>query len=1202
MLARFFIDRPVLAWVISVVIVLLGAIAAGFLPIAEYPDITPPTVRVTATYPGANSQVVADTVAAPIEQQVVGVEGMMYMSSQSNNDGTYTLDVTFELGTDVNMAQVLVQNRVAIGEPTLPDVVRTIGVAVKKRSPDILLGISLYSEDDPETGRPYYDSLYLSNYATIQVKDAVARVEGVGDVTILGQQDYSMRVWLDPDKLQSRNLTVGDVIRVLREQNVQVAAGQIGQPPVPNGQDFQYTLGTLGRLVEAEQFADIILKTGSDGEVTYLRDVSRTELGARSQDTLARLDRRPSSGVAVFLLPGSNALNTAELINARMRELEARFPSGLRYAIVYDTTPFIRDSVSEVLHTLRDSVILVALVILLFLQDWKALLLPVIDVAVSLVGTFAVMALLGFTLNNLTLFGLVLAIGIVVDDSIVVLENIERWLEKGLPVREATIKAMNEITGPIFGITLVLSSVLLPSAFLGGITGQFFRQFALTISVSMIISAINAMTMTPARAAWIFAGRGQKSEVGGQRSDGGALTSDLRPLTSGTEALPWWSFAILGGLASLWLLAPNLGAWLGLAAGGGRGEAVPAGLRASLLTSGISCILFLPGALAGGALGWFLIRPVNWGLDRFFRGFNWLFERATRAYGKTVGWCLRLSAVVLLLYAGLIGLTGFAFNRVPSGFVPIQDKGYLVANIQLPDSASLERTVAVTDAVEKIALNTPGVGHTVAIPGTSFVLNANSSNYSNIFVILKPFHQRRDPAQSAEAIAGRLRARLQREVPEARVLAFGAPAVRGLGNAGGFKLMVEATGDVDFDALQARADGLAARGNQQPGLVGLFNGFRARSPQLHAEIDRTKVRTMGVALTDVFDALQAYLGSYYVNDFNRFGRTWQVNVQADAPFRVDAETVKQLKVRNADGDMVPLGAVVEIRDSAGPVTITRYNMFPAATITGSWQPGVSTGDVLRTMEELSAKELPRSMTSEWTELSYLQKQSSKVEQFRDLRQNPFSAFVLGAVLVFFVLAGLYESWSLPAAVILVVPMCVLCAITGVAVRGMDNNIFTQVGFVVLIGLACKNAILIVEFARDRQQEGASRFAAAVEAARVRLRPIVMTTACFIHMVPPYFATGAGAEMRRSVATAMLWGAFGVTLFGIFLTPVFYSVIRWLSAQKPVKPAPRHGAYVAPAGVAPEDVNWATLGAFHANNGEPEFAGIDARTRPAARQL
>jgi multidrug efflux pump len=589
-----------------------------------------------------------------------------------------------------------------------------------------------------------------------------------------------------------------------------------------------------------------------------------------------------------------------------------------------------------------------------------------------------------------------------------------------------------------------------------------------------------------------------------------------------------------------------------------------------------------------------MIGPVNRVLGGFFRGFNWIFERTTEAYGKSVGWCLRLSVVVLLVYVGLIGLTGFGFARVPGGFVPIQDKGYLVVNIQLPDSASLERTVEATAAVEKIALETPGVAHTVAVPGMSFVLNANSSNYGNMFVILKPFHERRDPSLAGEAIVGRLRGRLQREVPEARVLAFGAPAVRGLGNAGGFKLMVEATGDVDFDALQARADSLAARGNQQPGLVGLFNGFRARTPQLYAEIDRTKVRTMGVALTDVFDALQAYLGSYYVNDFNRFGRTWQVNIQADAPFRVDAETIKQLKVRNADGDMVPLGAVVDVRESAGPVTITRYNMLPAATITGSWRPGVSTGEVLRTMESLSDKELPRSMTYEWTELSYLQKQASKVEQFRDLRQNPFSAFVLGAVLVFFVLAGLYEGWSLPLAVILVVPMCVLCAITGVAVRGLDNNIFTQVGFVVLIGLACKNAILIVEFARDRQQEGASRFDAVVEAARVRLRPIVMTTMCFVHMAPPYFAAGAGAEMRRSVGTAMLWGAFGVTLFGLFLTPVFYSVVRRLADRKPFEPVALHGPDAVPARQEPV--------ASHATNGKAGHAILDLTTngRPGKR--
>jgi multidrug efflux pump len=657
------------------------------------------------------------------------------------------------------------------------------------------------------------------------------------------------------------------------------------------------------------------------------------------------------------------------------------------------------------------------------------------------------------------------------------------------------------------------------------------------------------MTMTPARAVWIFANRkpGQHGE-------------------QGKEALPWWSFALLGGVATLWLLPPMLGPWVGLPAGE-AGEAAPGGLKATLLTWGISCLLFLPGALAGGLLGWVVIRPVNWFLGQFFRAFNWLFEQATHVYGRSVGWCLRLSAIVLLVYAGLVGLTGYGFAHVPSGFVPIQDKGYLLANIQLPDAASLERTVEATEAAEKIALEVPGVAHTVALPGMSFVLNANSSNYSSMFIILDPFSERRDPALSSEAILARLRARLAQEVPEARVLVFGAPAVRGLGNAGGFKLMVESTGDVDFDALQAQADNLVAQGNQQRGLVGLFNGFRARTPQLYVDVDREKVKTMGVALTDVFDALQAYLGSYYVNDFNRFGRTWQVNVQADASFRVDAETVKQLKVRNADGDMVPLGAVAEIHDTAGPVQVTRYNMFPAAAISGASLPDVSTGDVLASMEKL-ARNLPRSMNSEWTELSYLQKQSSQVEQFRDLRQNPFSAFVLGAVLVFFVLAGLYESWSLPLAVILVVPMCVLSALTGVAVRGMDNNIFTQVGFVVLIGLACKNAILIVEFARDRQMEGVSVFNAAVEAAVVRLRPILMTSACFIHMLPPYFAGGAGAEMRRSLGTAVLWGAFGVTLFGIFLTPVFFYVIRRLIRQRTATGGGDEGRDQAVPAIAP----------------------------------
>jgi multidrug efflux pump len=1135
MLARFFIDRPILAWVISIIIVLLGGLAALFLPIAQYPDVTPPTIRVTATYPGANAQVIAETVAAPIEQQINGVERMMYMSSQSVNDGSYSLDVTFELGTNVDTAQVLVQNRVQIAQPSLPDRVKAIGVTVKKQSPSILLLVNLYSDDDPATGKPYYDQLYMSNYATIGLRDALARLEGVGDVQILGQQDYSMRVWLDPDRLTSRNLTAGDVVKVLQEQNIQVAAGQVGQPPVSRGQDFQYTLSTLGRLTEPEQFKEIVLKTGTDGQITYLRDVSRAELGAKNQDQQSRLDGKPSAGLAIFQLPGSNALDTADLLHAKMKELEKRFPRGLKYAIAYDTTPFVRESVNAVADTLRDAILLVALVVLVFLQDWKSLLLPIIDVAVSLVGTFAVMMLLGFSFNNLTLFGLVLAIGIVVDDSIVVLENIERWLEKGLPVREATIKAMGEITSPIFAITLVLSSVLLPSAFLGGLTGQFFRQFALTISVAMVISAVNAMTMTPARAEWVFGGR--------KRDEHGQMQKEI---------LPWWSAAILGGLATYWILTPLLGVRLGLAPPSPQGEAEPnaGGFSQTLATWGVYSVLFMPGALVGGALGWFLMKFVNQFLGKLFRGFNWLFDKTTNVYGAGVGWMIRLAVIVLVIYACLIGLTGFLYTHTPTGFIPNQDKGYLLVNVKLPDSASQERTVAVCESIEKIGAETPGVAHTITVAGLSFIFNANSSNFATAFIILKPFEERREAALSGDAITALLRQRFAKEIPEAQALVFGAPAVDGLGNAGGFKMMVESTGDTNFANLQAQADNLAAKGRAVPGLIAVFNSFDASTPQLYVDVDRAKVKTMNVPLTDVFDSLQIYMGGYYVNDYNRFGRTWQVNVQADAKFRLDTEALKQMNVRTGDGDMVPLGAVIRVRDEEGPVFITRYNMNPAAAIYGASLPFISTGVALQTMENLATRELPPSMFTEWTDISYLQNQASKTNSVRALLNNPNSAFVLGIVLVFFVLAGLYESWSLPLAVILVMPMCILSALVGLMFASMDINIFVQVGFVVLIGLAAKNAILIVEFARDREVEGLPAKEAAIEAAKVRLRPIIMTSFAFILGVfPLVIAAGAGAEMRRTLGLAVFAGMIGVTAFGIFLVPVFYAVVRRLAGGK-----------------------------------------------------
>jgi multidrug efflux pump subunit AcrB len=1140
--ARFFIDRPVFAWVISIVIVIAGLAAALTLPIAQYPEITPPTVSVTATYPGADAKVIADTVAAPIEQQVNGVENMLYMSSQSSNDGSYTLNVTFNLGVDLNMAQVLVQNRVAMALPSLPPTVQAVGVTTKKKSPSILLVVNLYSETNPETGKPFYDQLYLSNYATIQVRDELARLEGVGDVNYLGQQDYSMRVWLDPDKLASRNLTAGDVVRALQEQNVQVAAGAVGRPPVPTGQDLQLTMTTLGRLVEAEQFADIVIRAGTsapaaggaadraantDAAVVRLRDVGRIELGAKAVDQDATLDGKPTVGLPIYQLPGSNALDTADRVRAKMTELEKRFPAGLKYAIVYDTTPFIQESVTEVFHTLRDAIILVTVVILLFLQDWKAMILPLIDVGVSLVGTFAIMKLMGFSLNNLTLFGLVLAIGIVVDDAIVVLENIEVWMAKGYAVREATIHAMDEITGPIVGITLVLCAVFLPSTLIPGITGQFYKQFALTIAASMLLSATNAMTMTPARATTVF-GHRQPGAHGGH--------DDTR------EALPWWGVAALGGWLAVWLLAPHVEAWLGVAD--------------RLRLTAVWVCLFLPAAL----VGWALSPHVSWGLGRFFRGFNWVFEKATAAYGWVVGRLLRLAVIVLLVYAGLLGLTWYGFTHVPTGFIPSQDKGYLVVNVLLPDSASLERTRDVMRRLGAIAGETDGVEHVILNAGQSFVLNANSSNFGGGFFVLKPFDERRGADRHSDAVAATIRRRCAAEIPEALVSIFGAPPVDGLGTAGGFKLMVQDRGDAGLDVLQGQADELADQGTKQPGLVGLFNGFRANTPQLYIDVDRTKCKSLGVPLNDVFQTLQVFMGGYYVNDFNRFGRTWQVNIQADAPFRVDAETVKQLKVRNAKGDMVPLGTLADIRDSTGPVSITRYNMYPAAAINGGSLPGVSTGTVIRTMEALADKVLPASMAVEWTELMYMQKIAGNTAIF---------AFVGAVVLVYLVLAAQYESWPLPWAVILVVPMCLLCAIAGVALARMDVNIFVQIGFVVLVGLASKNAILVVEFARDREKEGMSSYDATIRGSTVRLRPIIMTSFAFIlGVLPLVIAHGAGAEMRRTLGTAVFSGMLGVTFFGIFLTPVFYYVVARLTGSPWAKPGPAAAEKTPPANHGP----------------------------------
>jgi multidrug efflux pump subunit AcrB len=1160
-IARFFVDRPVFATVISVVIVLAGFVAWGTLPVAQYPEVTPPTVLVTAFYPGANAPTVRDTVAAPIEEQVSGVEGMMYMSSRCTNDGAYNLVVTFKLGMDSDMAQVLVQNRVSLALPVIPALVQNEGITVKKQSPNTLMIVNLLSPD----GR--YDDLFLSNYATIYVKDELGRLPGVAGISYLGQRDYSLRAWLDPDKMAALNLSAMDVVTAISQQNVQVAAGQIGQQPAPRGTQFQLTVNTLGRLVEPEQFADIILKGGQGGGqgmpastggsggqtsqgsqggqtaqddstgtddpspqstgLVRLRDVARVERGSQQYDQSCTRDGKPSVALSIYQLPGSNALETAHGVYAKMKELKNRFPDGLDYQIVYDTTPFIRESVNEVWYTLRDAVILVAVVVLLFLQDWRAMILPMIDVPVSLIGTLAVMALLGFTLNNLTLFGLVLAIGIVVDDAIVVLENIERLIATGLDARTATIKAMEEITGPVLAITLVLSAVFVPCCFLGGISGQFFRQFAVTIAVSTIISAINALTMTPSRAVLIF-----KSEEG--KGPG-----------HHREALPWWFFAILGGVLTAWLGPMFVAGPLAGASGFLARLGVPAGEELpTWLSWAVTIAYAAPGVLLGGVAGWFLIRPVNAGLGWVFRGFNRLFDRLTGTYGATVGRVLRLSAVVVVVYGGLLALTYWQFQRTPTGFIPQQDKGYLILNVQLPDSASVERTEEVMAQIEALARETPGVKHTVGISGQSLILSANAPNLGSMYVLLDEFDKRRGPGLGADAIATRIRERCGREVSEAVVSAFGAPPVDGLGTTGGFNLIVEDRGNLGPAELQKVSERIVGRGRQTPGLTGLFNSSGANTPWLYLDIDRSKCMALGVSVNDVFNTLQVYLGSYYVNNFNAFGRTWQVNVQADPRFRSQVSDIRQLQVRNNQGQMVRLGTLMDVRDVSGPVMVMRYNLYSAAAITADPAPGTGSSQAVARLQDAAAKELPQSMQTEWAGLAYLQNQAGNSAMW---------FFALAVVFVFLVLAAQYESWTLPLAVILVVPMCLLCSVVGVHLAGIEVTIFTQIGFVVLVGLASKNAILIVEFAKQRQEAGVPRGQATLEAVKLRLRPILMTSFAFIFgVVPLVMATGAGAEMRRSLGVAVFAGMLGVTLFGIFLTPVFYYVIQWLGERRAVR--------------------------------------------------
>ncbi|MBK8908423.1 MAG: efflux RND transporter permease subunit [Rhodospirillales bacterium] len=1046
--SHFFIDRPIFAAVVSIFITLIGGVAFFTLPVAQYPEIAPPSVVVRAQYSGASAETVAQTIATPLEQEINGVDNMLYMTSQSTSNGRLMLTVTFALGTDLDEAQVLVQNRVALAVPRLPQEVRNVGVSVAKQSPDLLMVIHLSSPDGSR------DQLYLTNYATLSVKDILARIDGVGNVTVFGARDYSMRIWLDPEKMAARKLTAGDVVTALREQNVQVASGVINQPPVPSPGAFQLNVETQGRLTDVEQFGDIIVKADAKGRVTRVRDIARVELGAQDYESNGYLDERVAVPMGIFQRPGSNALETADRLTATMERLSQSFPPGLRYDIVYNPTQFIAESVREVFVTIFEAVALVVVVIVLFLQTWRASIVPIVAIPVSLIGTFAVLSALGFSLNNLSLFGLVLAIGIVVDDAIVVVENVERNLREGLSPKDAAHRTMDEVGGALIAIALVLSSVFIPAAFIGGISGQFFRQFAVTVATSTIISLVVSLTLSPALCALLF-----KSHNETPHDRGSPLTRPFRA---------------------------------------------------------------------------------------FFRGFNRGFDRLASGYGGMTRRLVRIPVIMLLIYAGLVGLTGWQFTMAPTGFIPQQDQGYLIAVIQLPPGASLDRTDEVMLRAARTALAVDGVAHVVPISGLEGSTFTNAPNAGVIFTILDPFEERAEAGLSADKTREALNARLQ-GIQEAFILVIAPPSVRGIGSTGGFKMMVEDTRGRDLKALEAAVQDLVAAANQTPGLANVFTLFNTRTPKVYADIDRVRAEILEVSADDVFETLETYLGSVYVNDFNLLGRTYRVTAQADGRFRQDIDDIADYKTRNAGGEMVPIGSVASFRDITGPYRLARHNLYNAAAVQGSTTPGTSTGYALETMERLAAERLPEGYQFEWTELSYQEKQVGDTTLY---------VFTAAVVFVFLLLAAQYESWGLPLAVILIVPMCLLAAINGLLLRGMDVNILSQTGFIVLVGLAAKNAILIVEFAKQNEDAGLDRFEAAAQAARVRLRPILMTSLAFIlGVVPLVIATGAGAEMRQSLGTTVFFGMLGVTLFGLIFTPVFYTVIRRFVPAARRDPAP-----------------------------------------------
>jgi len=1038
-ISHFFIDRPIFASVVSIIFVILGGVGFTRLPVAQYPEIAPPTITVTGQYPGASADVVAATVVTPIEQQINGVENMIYMSSNSTSDGAFTISVTFDIGTNLDIAQVQVQNRVSVAQPRLPADVRNIGVTVNKASPDIMMVVHLYSPDNSR------DTLFISNYATIEITDALSRIDGVGSITVFGSRDYAMRIWLDPDRLQSVGLTAGDVVLALQGQNVQVASGVLSEPPVDHPHPFQISVQTLGRLKDPGEFANIVVKQSGDA-VVRLKDVATVDLAAQDYTTNSYLDLNPAIAMGIFQRPGSNALSTAAAIQSTMEQLSKRFPPGIKYTIVYNPTQFIQQSVDAVETTIGEAIVLVVLVVILFLQTWRAAVIPIVAIPVSLIGTFFVMSLFGFSLNNLSLFGLVLAIGIVVDDAIVVVENVERNIEAGLSPHDAAVKSMDEVGAALIAIALVLSSVFIPSAFITGISGQFYRQFALTIAGATIISLIVSLTLSPALCALL-----------------------LKPHTTDRRDR-WWEV------------------------------------------------------------------PIHAFFDYFNRG----FDAVTHFYGRFSARVVRISVLMLVVYGVIIAFGLNEFRLTPVGFIPQLDRGYLIVITQLPPAASLDRTDAVNRRTVEIALKVPGVEHAVNIVGFSGATFTRASNSGAVFLTLAPFEQRaRDPRQSADAIVGELFKRLS-VIQEGLIIVVAPPPVNGIGNAGGFRMMVEDRAGRGSQALQAATYAMMGAAAQTPGLSQVFSLFETSTPQIYLDIDRTKAQLLGINIPDVFAALQVYLGSVYVNDFNLLGRTFRVVAQAAAEYRNDTKDILNIRVRNNSGGTVPLGAFTTVENISGPYRVPRYNLYPAAELDGAAAPGYSQGQAIQIMEQLAAKVLPDGFSYEWTTLAFQQIRAGNTAIF---------AFVLAVVFVFLVLAAQFESLTLPLAVILIVPMCLIASIIGVVIRGMDNNLLTQVGFIVLIGLAAKNAILIIEFAKQLEDRGSDRFAAAVEAAHLRLRPILMTSFAFILGVTPLvWAVGAGAELRQTLGTAVFSGMIGVTLFGLIFTPVFYVVTRWLALR------------------------------------------------------